>query len=302
MNSMKLKLNYNLILLFILILNVKDISNEEIKYISHGEMYIEYLNNSKGVELEWNNDYYPLIINFLSIDCEINIEIVLDSYEKNRYTKISNYNYEVYYFPNLIAHNIKFKIYPIIPSLNEKNKNRNCPLIINSISRRGCLKIKENIPIFFYFINSNYKEICLKYEYENSYNEQPIIVSFFTKEKVVFNVEIDDNNNNNIIDRDINYKENILFKPDSSKKTYIFYINYYGEMEINPTLSFKISQNNSTPLYLQKDQLNSGFLPIGLNFYYYYMEVFKGEEGEIILFNKWQNGRLISKILKRIII
>lgn len=89
MNSMKLKLNYNLIFLFILILNVKDILNEEIKYISHGEIYTEYLDNSKDVELIWNDVvYYPLIINFLSIDCEINIEKVYDPDERHNFSKI----------------------------------------------------------------------------------------------------------------------------------------------------------------------------------------------------------------------
>ena len=196
-----------------------------------------------------------------------------------------------------MVHYITFKVHSIIPSLNEKNQNKKCPLIINSISRRNCLKIKVNKPVFLYFTFSNYKEICLKYEYENSYNNQPMIASFFTKEKLVFNIEIY-GNNNNIIDREINYKEDILFKTDPIK-TYFYISQYEKEMEIDPTLIIKISQNNSTPIYLQKDQLNSGFLPIGLNFYYYYMEVFKGEEGEIILFNKWQNGRLISRIMEK---
>ena len=60
-----------------------------------------------------------------------------------------------------------------------------------------------------------------------------------------------------------------------------------------------IIQNNSSPIYLQKNQLNLGFIPIGLDYYYYYMEVSKGEEGEIILFNKRQNGILISEIIEK---
>ena len=61
----------------------------------------------------------------------------------------------------------------------------------------------------------------------------------------------------------------------------------------------KIIQNNSTYFYLQKNQLNLGFIPIEIDYYYYYMEVFKGEEGEIMLFNKRKNGILISKIIKK---
>jgi hypothetical protein len=61
----------------------------------------------------------------------------------------------------------------------------------------------------------------------------------------------------------------------------------------------KIVQNNSFPFYLQKNQLNLGFIPIGLDYYYYYMEVSRGEKGEIMLFNKKQNGILIWKIIKK---
>ena len=61
----------------------------------------------------------------------------------------------------------------------------------------------------------------------------------------------------------------------------------------------KIIKDNSTPFYLQKNQLNLGFIPIEIDHYYYYMEVFKGEEGEIMLFNKRQNGILKGKIIEK---
>ena len=61
----------------------------------------------------------------------------------------------------------------------------------------------------------------------------------------------------------------------------------------------KIFQDNSSPNYLIKNQLNLGFIPIKIDHYYYYMEIFKGEEGEIMLFNKRQNGILISEIKEK---
>jgi len=61
----------------------------------------------------------------------------------------------------------------------------------------------------------------------------------------------------------------------------------------------QIIQNNKTPFYLRKNQLNLGFIPNELDCHYFYMEVFKGEEGEIMLFNKRQNGILMSKISKK---
>ena len=53
----------------------------------------------------------------------------------------------------------------------------------------------------------------------------------------------------------------------------------------------KVSGNNS-PFYLQKNILNLGFMPINTFNHYYYMEIFKGEEGEIMLHNKIHNGYL----------
>ena len=61
----------------------------------------------------------------------------------------------------------------------------------------------------------------------------------------------------------------------------------------------RIIQNNSSPIYLQKNQLNLGFIPNEIDYNYYYVEIFKREEGEIILFNKRQNGVLISKIIEK---
>ena len=60
----------------------------------------------------------------------------------------------------------------------------------------------------------------------------------------------------------------------------------------------KVSGNNS-PFYLQKNILNLGFMPINTFKHYFYMEVFKGEEGEIMLRNKIHSGYLLYKIIKK---
>lgn len=48
----------------------------------------------------------------------------------------------------------------------------------------------------------------------------------------------------------------------------------------------KASRNNSSPFYLQKNSLNLGFIPQNEKCQYYYMKVYKGQEGEILLNNK----------------
>ena len=123
------------------------------------------------------------------------------------------------------------------------------------------------------------------------------IISFFIKEAIKFKIEISDGENN-IINRNINYKENIIIKPKISKGNYTILI-YPDEEIINSTMIVKITHSNSSPFYLKQNQLNLGFIPIEVDHYYYYMKVFKGEEGEIQLFNKRQNGILLSKIIKK---
>ena len=100
------------------------------------------------------------------------------------------------------------------------------------------------------------------------------------------------------MNRNIIYKENIIIKPESSNVNYTISI-YLDDKIKNSTMIVQIIQNNATPFYLRKNQLNLGFIPRNLKYNYFYMEVFKGEEGEIMLFNKRQNGILISKIIKK---
>ena len=239
-----------------------------------------------------------LLIHFLSIDYQIKLDT--KEQQKQYIYKISNTNYEVYciYLDDKSA---KFTISPLFFSDKEQNKNRNYPLIINSIeiedSKISELIVKENDPIFLSF-NNKLKKVNLVYKFENNNIGHPLIISFWIKEKIKFKIEISDLEKNIIINRTINYKEKIIINP-KPKKIYNILITQDEGIIINSTMIVKIIQDNSTPLYLQKNQLNLGFIPIGIDYYYYYMEVFKGEEGEIILFNKRQNGILISKIIEK---
>ena len=61
----------------------------------------------------------------------------------------------------------------------------------------------------------------------------------------------------------------------------------------------KVIGDYSTPIYFQKNILNLGFIPSNISNQYYYMEVFKGEYGEIVLNNKRYNGILIYKIITK---
>ena len=107
--------------------------------------------------------------------------------------------------------------------------------------------------------------------------------------------------NVNIIKRIIAYKDNIIINNNMLDK-YGFVnitINKNKTISKNCTMIVRVSGNNTSPFYLQKNLLNLGFMPLNINNHYYYMEVFKGEEGEIMIHNKINNAFLISKIINK---
>jgi hypothetical protein len=207
-----------------------------------------------------------------------------------------NYNYDGFYLN--VYTSLSIKINPLILSPKERNQNRNYSLLMITIdSGNRELPIIESEPIFLYFKYRVLTKTQLIYFPQKDPLKSPIIISFFIKEKQNFNIDIYNNYDKDQINRSINYKENILIEP-KSEAVYFFSITA-NESIINSTMFANIIQNYSSPIYLQKNQLNLGFIPINVENYYYYMEVFKGEEGEIMLFNKRQNGILISRIIEK---
>ena len=69
-------------------------------------------------------------------------------------------------------------------------------------------------------------------------------------------------------------------------------------IKTNSTLFFKIIEENNVCL-LAKNNLNFGFLTSKSTYQYYYTEVLKGEEGELMLHNKRLYGVLYAKIVDK---
>ena len=233
------------------------------------------------------------VVHFYPLECKI---FLTDSNgnEDNIY-RISNYNYDAFYA--LISQNYSFIIKPLIYSLNEEIRNITCPLVINSVKISNNneppeLVVNEKEPILFYF-NDKITNLILIYNHE--INNNPIIVSFFIKEKARFRIENIDGEEE--INKIIYYKETILIQPKSSNSQYKIKITRIEP--IDTIMIIKISGNNNSAFYLQNNVLNLGFIPKKENCQYYYMKIYKGQEGEILLNNKRLNGMLISKIINK---
>ena len=133
---LKLKFFYNLIFLFILLLNVK---GEVINYDS--DKYIEikkpgiistYIDNSSVrrthvYQTSTHKKNNRFLINILSIDCKVDLTNVQTNVIKN----ITHYNYNA--LSIFLNEDSNFSIKPLIQSKKEQSQNRKYPLIISRI-------------------------------------------------------------------------------------------------------------------------------------------------------------------------
>ena len=251
--------------------------------------------NSKNISFIISTQFrqFDLLIHFYPLECDIYIYDEL--YKGERIYNISNYNYNAFY--TLISKTLftTFDVKSLMNSISTEYQNIMCPLIINSIkifdNTIPELVVNEKEPILFYFRDEVPK---LKLIYSHN-NKNPIIVSFYIKEKIRFRIECNDGEEK--INKIIYYKETILIKPKSSNNKYNILITRMDP--INSVVIIKVSGNNYSPFYLQNNILNLGFIPKNEICQYYYMKVYKGQEGEILLNNKRLNGKLISKIINK---
>ena len=138
----------------------------------------------------------------------------------------------------------------------------------------------------------------MTFSYKSGNLKKPVVFSFFIKDNSIFEAEI---MNGAMPNRTIGYKDNIII--DSHILNEYDYVN----ITVNKnkpvskiaTMIVRVSENNLSPFYLQKNLLNLGFMPINVNNHYYYMEVFNGEEGEIMIHNKINNAFLMTRTINK---
>ena len=120
-----------------------------------------------------------------------------------------------------------FVIKALINPLNNNDKKRTFHLVINSFENRNnsTLKIKENESTLLYF-NNSFDTIQIQYEL-NKNEKYPILISFFIKERVKFQINCSngENGENTRFRRTIDYIDKIQilneFFPKNSRYIYI---------------------------------------------------------------------------------
>ena len=239
-----------------------------------------------------------------------------------------NCNFDLYFSGKLInlinldtysfIINSENKIISVIPLLDvidgqykENYKEKSCPLSINSYlinDRQPQIKIENKEEKIFYLDPSKYdllniiyniKEIsfdsfstlCFQFD-ENAHFFINIIYKSNKKEKDIYNATnlylnseffFFDNDTHDINETIEGGTLNIII--ENKDKRYI-------------NMHFKIIEKDTISL-LEKDSLTFGFLTSKTTYQYYYTQIFKGEEGELMLHNKVLYGVLYGKIVEQ---
>jgi hypothetical protein len=261
---------------------------------------IDYIINhvlSFNKEKDYTSD---LIVNIFSIDCKI---ILYESLS----AEIKKFNEEFFSITikNDLIQNINFTINALMDIIDGNTrydyKNRKCDLIISSMFKDSSneLFLKEDKQAVLLF-NNNINETKIIYEIDNNNNDTSFLAfSFLFNKNTTFNITIEDSKN--ILIKQINKSSYIFFNSTSYKNisnnnkfNLTISINHTGND--NPVLlTFKIIEKNTISL-LEKKYLNYGFITSKTSYQYYYMKIYQGEEGEIILHNKRTNGKLLGLI------
>ena len=223
-----------------------------------------------------NETYYDLIINFYSINCNININI-------NNKSNMDDIGKDL---PNLIGHDkdtfsmrlnkdeINSTLINIEPLNNDfyYNYNRTCPLVINSIiiDKDFKLKITEDKPIYLYF-NESFKNLNISYEIKDTTEDSFIALLFFYHENANFEVTVSDENKKILKWKALNTSDfDNIFLTEELKNIQKLFINIiYNTEKLNANtrqalLKLEIKTNKSPPNILEKNYINKGLITSNL--------------------------------------
>jgi len=264
------------------------------------KVHIKYLYYSKINSFNFigKNELNNLWVNFYSIDCDIDVK-TNPAKENANITKIKNDVTSIIINKNRIK-KVSLEVKPLINSgNNDKNEEfRTCPVVINSLYMDKFeinIEEKESMALSF---NENLPYIILLYKIKNLNEDSFVTLSFIVDENISFNIDIKNELNRNISSTSnifLDYSKLSKIRNDTLTIKIIFNKESISRPKYNATLIFKLIESNSISI-LRKNILNQGFTISKKVNQYYYLEIVKGEEGEIILHNKRLYGELFGII------
>ena len=280
--------------------NSGDIPNIPLEIGLSQTFSIEFKKSTKfNFNISDDNSYQ---INIHSINCNIDIDF--------RGETMNQINLDTYSLKmNRSCSNIIIK--PLVDIIDGKEKenyeSRKCYLSINSINfNQPKVKIENKDDAVFYF-DSEYFMINISYELKDFTYDSFASLFFQINEQSNFSIDAFYNDGliqRNLVSKNIFNTTYIFLNSDClkdvSKENSSLNLNIIINKNDNkPTkMDFKIIEKEMTSI-LQKNAINYGFITTETTYQYYYLEVFYGEEGEIMLHNKRFYGELIAKIMTK---
>ena len=233
-------------------------------------------------------------VNIHTINCNVKIDF---KGEIMNQINLNIYSLEINETSNII------KIKPLIDVIFGKEveniEQKKCYLSINSINTNDPeIKIENKQDFIFFF--KDYNVLNISYEIKNNSTNNFAALLFQFNEKSNFSIDIT-NNNKNLISKNIYNSTYIYLNSDILKNIMNDNINICIKKNDNDkpiNIFFKIVENEMISI-LQKNSLNYGFMSIKTTYQYFYFEVFKGEEGEIMLHYKRFYDQLLAKIVTK---
>ena len=216
----------------------------------------------------------------------------------------------------LLKYNVKFEI------MDDVIQNENIPCMFyisslqnsynkeqqsNSSYRDRELLISENIN---YNIKINKNNKGMRFVYPHTNINQNIFIQFNKEDKEELSIYFYFNNNPTYMKSTISYSQMLII--DKSKFTDNCKLNELckilidisvnkdlGDREVN--FSFNLKTENKTPIYIKKGLMRIDTIP-GNSIMYYYTDIGKFEEGEVIVNFDRGNGNVYGKLINKEII
>ena len=243
-------------------------------------------------------------VNIHSMNCKI--KVTFENANLNDNILINQMNDDIFSFMvnNKDIEYSKFKITPIKymidGEIKENYENKTCSIIITNLQTNKnnvpSLKLIDSSNLYF---DENLKEIQLYYDINDEALDSPIALSLSFNQNSLFDISINiPENENVVINKQIWNSTFIFFDSEFNKGDQLAinvkHINYTTPIFMN----IKMIKNIEISM-LEQNNLNLGFISSQVEYQYYYMEVFKYEEGEIMLHNKRENGILIAYLIEK---
>ena len=257
-----------------------------------------------------------LQINIHGINCNFQLDFMGELINK---INLDTYSIQIK------SDNKKITIKPLLDVIDgqykENYQEKFCPISINSFlinDQQPKLKIESKENNIFYFDNSKFDLLNISYKIKEVSIDSFATLSFQFNQKAHFfinityindNGKINDGTKNKTIENSTNIflnSEFLLFDKESKDNNEIIVggtlnIQIINIDKNNINMHFRIIEKNTISL-LEKDALTFGFLTSKTTYQYYYTQIFKGEEGELMLHNKLLYGILYGKIVQKNII